>query len=111
MLAQQTILQAVARGVMFEIVYAPADVNPTARRLFVNNANKLIRATHGQNIVLSSGCKDLKDQRAPWDVLNMGCVLGLSVEQAQAGLSSNPEHALKHARARQTFKDYMAPTA
>ena len=78
------------------------DINK--RRVFVNNAANLIRSTRGKNIIISSGARDLMEQRAPWDVINMGCVLGMTTDKAKESITSNPIKALKHAQSRKIFK-------
>ncbi len=48
---------ALARGVFFEICYAPALREPSARRNLFANAQALVRATRGRNIIVSSGAR------------------------------------------------------
>ena len=71
-------------------------------------ARNIIQCARGKNIIFSSGCKDYMEQRTPWDVINIGCVLGLPEERAQAAISANPELALKHGKTRRVFKSIIA---
>lgn len=96
--------EAVKRGIMFEICYAHGLKDLNARRVFIANASSLIKAAKGRNIILSSGAKDLFEQRAPWDVINLACVLGLTIDAAHRTVVDNPEAALEHAKARKVFK-------
>jgi ribonuclease P/MRP protein subunit RPP1 len=81
----KTIAAAVARGVRFEISYSPGITGsgPEARRNLFSNAMALIRATRGRGIIISSEAKRALGVRAPWDVVNMACVWGLTQERAK----------------------------
>jgi ribonuclease P/MRP protein subunit RPP1 len=48
---------ALSRGVFFEVCYAPALREPSARRHLFANAQALVRATRGRNIIVSSGAR------------------------------------------------------
>jgi ribonuclease P/MRP protein subunit RPP1 len=96
--------EAIKRGIMFEICYAHALRDLNSRRTFIANASSLVKATKGRNIIMSSGAKDLFEQRAPWDVINLACVLGLPVDVAHRVVVENPAIALEHGRARKVFK-------
>ena len=96
--------EAVKRGIMFEICYAHALKDMNARRVFIANASNLVKATKGRNIIMSSGARDLFEQRAPWDVINLACVLGMNIDAAHRTVVDNPEAALEHAKARKVFK-------
>jgi ribonuclease P/MRP protein subunit RPP1 len=98
------VLEAIRRGIMFELCYASALKDINARRFFIGNATNLIRACKGRNIILSSGCKDVYDQRSPYDVINLGCVLGLTQDQAHSSITKNCIQSLQHAQVRRVFK-------
>ena len=76
---------AVARGVRIEICYGAAITGSgvDARRNLIGNAMALIRATRGRGIVVSSEAKRALSVRAPWDVINLACVWGLSQERGK----------------------------
>lgn len=96
--------EAIRRGIMFEVCYGKAVKDVNARRIFIANASNLVKATKRKNIVLSSQAEDLFEQRAPWDVINLACLLGLSIEEAHKTIVDNPAIALEHGRARKVFK-------
>ncbi|CAG9317505.1 unnamed protein product [Blepharisma stoltei] len=96
--------EAIKRGIMFELCYSQALRDINARRVFISNATNIIKATKGRNIIFSSSAKDLYDQRSPWDVINLGCVLGLAIDKAQNSIVKNPEDAISHGQARKVFK-------
>jgi ribonuclease P/MRP protein subunit RPP1 len=81
----RTLAAAVARGVRFEISYGPGITGsgPEARRNLISNAMALIRATRGRGIIISSEAKRALGVRAPWDVVNLACVWGLTPERGK----------------------------
>jgi RNase P/RNase MRP subunit p30 len=96
--------EAVKRGIMFEICYSQALRDMNARRVFIANASNLVKATKRKNIILSSEAEDIFEQRAPWDVINLACLLGLNISEAHQTIVGNPEMALEHGQARRVFK-------
>jgi RNase P/RNase MRP subunit p30 len=99
--------EAIKRGIMFEICYSKSLKDMNARRSFIANASSLVKATKGRNIILSSGARDLFEQRAPWDVINLACVLGMTIDFAHKTVVDNPSMALQHAEARKVFKSVI----
>ncbi|KAI9818956.1 MAG: hypothetical protein M1832_004124 [Thelocarpon impressellum] len=83
---------ATARGVRFELCYAPAVLagDAAARRNLIANATQLIRATRGRGLVFSSETRGPVGARAPLDVANLGVVWGLGPERARDGLAGEP---------------------
>ncbi|KAI9883018.1 MAG: hypothetical protein M1823_005223 [Watsoniomyces obsoletus] len=76
---------AIARGIRFEIAYAPGIVSsdPAARRNLIGNATQLIRATKGKGIVISSGARSAAGLRGPIDLVNLMAVWGLGSEKGR----------------------------
>eukprot|EP00947_MAST-08B_sp_MAST-8B-sp1_P006341 g6341.t1 len=76
---------AVKRGTFFELHYAPALCDATARRHFISNALDLARATRGgRNVVFSSGpATSHMDLRGPLDVVNLAMLCGLGEAAAR----------------------------
>lgn len=76
---------AIARGIRFEICYGPGNTGSglEARRNLIGNATSLIRATRGRGIIISSEAKRALSVRAPWDVINLSCIWGLSQERGK----------------------------
>lgn len=79
---------AVSRGVRLEICYGPGVTGSglDARRNLIGNAMSLIRATRGRGIIVSSEARRALSLRAPWDVINLTCVWGLSQERGKEAI-------------------------
>ncbi|KAJ9236234.1 hypothetical protein DTO207G8_3246 [Paecilomyces variotii] len=84
----KTLASAISRGVRFEICYGPGVTGSglEARRNLIGNAMALIRATRGRGIIISSEAKRALGVRAPWDVINLACVWGLSQERGKEAI-------------------------
>lgn len=95
---------ALKRGLHFEICYASALREETARRNFFANALALTRATRGKGIVVSSSARSAFELRGPYDVINMATLFGLSEQDAKAALTTNCEAVIAHAQARKAYK-------
>src|SRR5699024_8112634 len=79
----------IGRGIRIEICYGPGITGSglDARRNLIGNATSLIRATRGRGIIISSEAKRALGVRAPWDVVNLACVWGLSQERGKEAVS------------------------
>ena len=79
---------AISRGVRFEICYGAGVTGSglDARRNLIGNAMSLIRATRGRGIIVSSEARRALAVRAPWDVINLACVWGLSQERGKEAI-------------------------
>eukprot|EP00850_Spirogloea_muscicola_P022744 SM000309S11879 [mRNA] locus=s309:32236:35209:- [translate_table: standard] len=96
---------ALKRGVHFEISYAAALRDLQARRQLFANAQALVTATRGNNLVITSGAQQAFEMRGPYDVANMATLFGLSVASAKAALAQNCLSVLIHAETRKmTYK-------
>ncbi|PRW21018.1 ribonuclease P complex subunit [Chlorella sorokiniana] len=62
---------ALARGLHFEICFAPALREAGARRQLFANALALARETRGRGLVISSGARSYMELRGPLDVINL----------------------------------------
>jgi RNase P/RNase MRP subunit p30 len=82
-----TIRQAIDRGILFEISYAPV-IRDTAnsRRNLISNAMNLVRITRGKHILLSSGALHAMELRGPYDVMNLASIFGLRESQAREAM-------------------------
>ncbi|KAH8151295.1 uncharacterized protein LAJ45_04497 [Morchella importuna] len=81
---------AIQRGVFLEICYSASIHDVAARRNLMQNAASLIRATRGRGIIISSEARKAVGVRAPFDVMNLATLWGLSQEkgrEAVGGLS------------------------
>lgn len=76
---------AIERGVRLEICYGPGVTGSgmDARRNLIGNAMALIRATRGRGIIVSSEARRALSVRAPWDVINLVCVWGMSQDRGK----------------------------
>lgn len=91
---------AVKRGVVFEVTYAPALREPSARRHVFSNAMGLVRQLRGKGVILSSGSRDRHELRSTHELVHMAIIFGLTREQAQAALGSTCNGIINRAAAR-----------
>lgn len=95
---------AIARGIRFEICYGPGVTGSglEARRNLIGNAMALIRAARGRGIIVSSEVKRALGVRAPFDVINLACVWGLSQELGKEAISAETRKVTALARLKRT---------
>lgn len=95
---------AIARGVRLEICYGPAVTGSglDARRNLIGNAMALVRATRGRGIIISSEAKRALGVRAPWDVINLACVWGLSQERGKEAMCEEARKVVALAQLKRT---------
>ncbi|PKX90993.1 ribonuclease P subunit p30 family protein [Aspergillus novofumigatus IBT 16806] len=95
---------AIERGVRLEICYGPGVTGSglEARRNLIGNAMSLIRATRGRGIVVSSEARRALSVRAPWDVINLTCVWGLSQELGKEAISEEARKVTALAKLKRT---------
>ena len=95
---------AVARGVRFEICYAPGILSsdPMARRNLITNATQLIRATKGKGIIISSEASSAIGLRGPMDLVNLAAVWGLSSDQGRQAVEREARSVVVMADMRRT---------
>ncbi|KAI5302887.1 hypothetical protein KEM56_000246 [Ascosphaera pollenicola] len=100
----KTVASAITRGVRFEICYSPGITGSgyEARRNLIGNAAALIRATRGRGIIISSEAKRALGVRAPWDVVNLACVWGLSQGRAKEALCEEARKTVAFAKLKRT---------
>ncbi|KAI8492926.1 Ribonuclease P protein subunit p30 [Branchiostoma belcheri] len=94
------IKRAIARGIRFEIAYAPAIRDSTLRRYIISNATDLMTFCKGKNIILSSQAEKAIELRGPHDVANLGVLFGMNQAQAKDAVSVNCRAVLLHAETR-----------
>lgn len=95
---------AVERGTFFEITYAPAILDSTARRNTIYVAHMYHTFGKSKNVIISSGAQESKYIRGPYDIVNLGLIFGLSEEQAKKAVSSTCRSLLIHADGRRCGK-------
>jgi len=96
--------QAIARGVRFEICYAPGILasESSARRNLISNVVQLIRATRGRGLVISSEAKTALGCRAPSDVINLTAVWGLGQERGKEAICKEARSTIVCAQLKRT---------
>eukprot|EP00887_Chlorella_sp_A99_P007150 scaffold2.g7150.t1 len=99
---------AIARGLHFEIAVAPALRDAAARRQLFANALALCRETRGRSVVLTSGARSYMELCGPYDMANLGTLLGMSQQQAAAAVGRNAETVLAHAAQRRAWRGVLA---
>ncbi|KAI7836047.1 hypothetical protein COHA_010078 [Chlorella ohadii] len=95
---------ALARGLHFEICFAPALREAGARRQLFANALALARETRGRSLVVSSGARSYMELRGPLDVINLATLFGLTQQQATAAVTSAPAAVLQQAATRRAYR-------
>jgi ribonuclease P/MRP protein subunit RPP1 len=95
---------AISRGVRIEICYGPGITGSgiDARRNLIGNATALIRATRGRGIIVSSEARRALSLRAPWDVINLTCVWGLSQERGKEAICEEARKVTALAKLKRT---------
>lgn len=95
---------AITRGVRIEICYGPGVTGSglDARRNLIGNATSLIRATRGRGIIVSSEARRALSLRAPWDVINLACVWGLSQERGKEAVCEEARKVTALAKLKRT---------
>ncbi|KAL4883773.1 RNase P subunit p30-domain-containing protein [Aspergillus karnatakaensis] len=95
---------AISRGIRLEICYGPGITGSglEARRNLVGNAMALIRATRGRGIIVSSEAKKALGVRAPFDVINLACVWGLSQELGKEAICAESRKVTALAQLKRT---------
>lgn len=79
---------AVKRGILFEITHSPVTQSPATRRQLMESTRLVVEYMRGKQFILSSDAENLSQLRGPYDVLNIGCIIGLPEEQVTGGNSS-----------------------
>ncbi|GET04307.1 ribonuclease P protein subunit p30 [Rhizophagus clarus] len=91
---------AIERGVYFEICYAPAIRDSASRRQLISNAQSLVRVTRGKNIIITSGSTKSNELRGPYDIVNLGTIMGMNQAMAKDCISTNCRAVVMHAKTR-----------
>lgn len=91
---------AVRRGIHFELQYAAFFHSPAIRREMLNSTQVILQFLRGRSVIITSAADSANQLRGPFDVMNLGVVLGLSEENAGRATSQNCSLVLKHAATR-----------
>ena len=92
--------EAVRRGIHFELQYAAFLHSPAIRREMLNTTQVMLQFLRGRNVIITSAADSANQLRGPFDVMNLGAVLGISEENAGRAISQNCSLVLKHAAKR-----------
>ncbi|KAG8552349.1 hypothetical protein GDO81_004483 [Engystomops pustulosus] len=95
-------VQAIERGIFFELIYTPAIRDSTMRRYTISNSIALMEVCKGKNIIVSSGAEAPLDLRGPYDVATLGLLFGLSETSAKDAVSTRSRAVILHGEARKT---------
>ncbi|CAJ0932368.1 unnamed protein product, partial [Mesorhabditis belari] len=95
-------------GVVFEISYASALGDSYARRMMLSNGRFLMQALRRRGIIFSSGARDVIDLRAPYDALNMLCLIGVDSKFARPYLSDYPKSVLLRGESKRSLRGCIA---
>ena len=100
--------ELINKGIYFELNYSDAlqgiiiklDRDQNRRRIFISNANIIIKATKGKNIIFSSDADNWMFHRSPYDLValyifiidinNSGVTLGMKKDYAFQAVNKNP---------------------
>lgn len=95
---------AIARGIHFELNYAPMIHDSTSRRLTITNALRMVECCNGKHIILSSNAKNALDLRGPYDVASLGLLFGIKENIVPHVVSANCRAVIVSGFARKTAK-------
>jgi hypothetical protein len=99
-LALADVTAVLAAGVAFEVEYAPAVRDPTARRFLLTNLASLSRLTRGRGLVLASAARAALEVRPVADAAAIVALAGLTAEQARRAGGEAVVAVLRHAEER-----------
>lgn len=102
---------AIKRSIYFEITYTPCLGDSAGRRYFFSNASNLVRVTGGRHLLLSSGASRDILLRSPYDVINIGILIGLTYGQALDAISTACQQVIAHAEKRRGKADVVVEIA
>lgn len=99
--------QAVDNGIMFEICFGDAMRDAQSRKNAISNARRIVDATKGKNIIISSGASDPLLLRGPYDLINLAHLFGLEAAAARRCLAQNGRALILHAMTRKTARGIL----
>ncbi|KFM83140.1 Ribonuclease P protein subunit p30, partial [Stegodyphus mimosarum] len=92
--------QAIEKNMSFEIQYSPCLRDQTSKRLIISNSQLLVDVSKGKNVIISSGAIKPLELRTVEDVINLGCLFGLKMNQTNSVVRKNGKVVLSHANTR-----------
>ncbi|XP_075971421.1 ribonuclease P protein subunit Rpp30 [Anticarsia gemmatalis] len=100
-------LQAVERGIFFELMYSPAIRDSTSRKNIISTAHAYHAVGKSRNIIVASGAENHMQVRDVHDVINLGFILGLNSNQSVEVVRDNARRLILKAKGRRCGKHYM----
>ncbi|XP_015112447.1 ribonuclease P protein subunit p30 [Diachasma alloeum] len=100
-------LQAVERGVHFEIRYADV-IERSTRKSAIHYSHLFHVYGKSRNVIVSSGTGDYTMIRNPYDIINLGALFGLSEVKAKAAVLGQCHHLILKAEGRRFGKAVFA---
>ncbi|CAG8510753.1 12291_t:CDS:2 [Dentiscutata erythropus] len=91
---------AIERGIFFEISYAPAIRDSTSRHHLISNAQNLVRVSRGKNIIITSEAQRAMELRGPYNIVNLGTIMGMNQATAKESITTNCRAVVIHAATR-----------
>ncbi|XP_045471458.1 ribonuclease P protein subunit p30 [Harmonia axyridis] len=77
----------IRKGFFFEILYGPTKEDSTIRKNTINRSHLYHSIGKSRNIILSSGVSNLIYLSSAYDVINLGIIFGLNMQQAKDAIS------------------------
>ncbi|XP_024946861.1 ribonuclease P protein subunit p30 isoform X2 [Cephus cinctus] len=102
-LSKKLYSQAIERGINFEIRYADL-IKPATRKSTIYYSHFFYTFGKSKSVIMSSGARDTSDIRNPYDVINLGPLMGLDETKARASIVSQCRHLLLKAEGRRHGK-------
>ncbi|KAL2728718.1 ribonuclease P protein subunit p30 [Vespula squamosa] len=89
-------LQAVEKDIHFEIQYADI-LNPEQRKVAIHHSHLFYVYGKSRNVIVSSGASNVTEIRNPYDIINLGALLGLNEVKSKAAILYQCKHLLLRA--------------
>ncbi|XP_044753100.1 ribonuclease P protein subunit p30 [Coccinella septempunctata] len=77
----------VKKGFFFELLYAPTIEDSTKRKNTIDRSHMYHTYGKSKNIIISSGASNLIHLRQAYDIINLGIIFGLNMQQAKDAVS------------------------
>jgi ribonuclease P/MRP protein subunit RPP1 len=104
-LKKTAILNAIKRGVFFEIIYNEFIKDDNKRSIFISNVMLLLDVTKGENVVISSGSNSFFYHRSPYDIITIfETIFDVKKDNMQKLISANCERLIIKALQRKYYK-------
>lgn len=106
-ISRKLYLQAVERGIFFELMYSPAIRDSTSRKNIISTAHNYHAIGKSRNIIVTSGAENDMYVRDVHDVINLGFILGLNSNESLEVVRNNARRVILKAKGRKCGKHYM----